>query len=119
MTASENLNNSLGKFGEAYREQIKLIAENTKKCNEKNDLNDKPLQSLKAELQPILVQIARTGEIEGFEWKPVRDFLIIMTRDVLLMMRKQFPDVLSGKQEDTFDEELDVILEYLIYFEDS
>lgn len=74
--------------------------------------------SLRTELEKVVEDISKTGDSSHYAWKSLRSFIIIMARDVLNQMHSAFPDLKSAQGE-SFDEELDVILQFISGFENK
>jgi len=41
----------------------------------------------------ILDNVAKSGDSSPYPWIPLRNFLLIVTKDVLTAMHQQFPDI--------------------------
>jgi hypothetical protein len=57
----------------------------------------------------VIRSIAATGNITS-EWIDIRNYLIIMIKDILDQYQMQYPD------SKTFEEEKEVILQYFVFF---
>jgi hypothetical protein len=44
-------------------------------------------------LTKVLDEIAKTGDASAYDWKNLRNYIIIITRDVLINMQASFPDI--------------------------
>ncbi|EDK31410.1 serine/threonine protein phosphatase 4 regulatory subunit, putative (macronuclear) [Tetrahymena thermophila SB210] len=110
----EKLNEKLASFDKLVEVEINLITSGEKVT--------KPTQqtpeylSLRQELEKVVEDISKTGEPSPYDWKCLRSFIIVMARDVLNQMYSAFPDMKSNQGE-SFEEELDVILQFISGFE--
>ena len=110
----EDLNNKLMEFSKQVENDIILIQSGAKMQTRTKDSAE--LKQLKGELVKIVEEIAKSGDSHHYNWKYLKSYIIILTRDVLTQMQSSYPDMKSVPGE-SFDDELDVILQFLYAFD--
>ena len=106
----------LEEFYKLTNEEIQAITNGTRQ-NLKKTPDAPRLVDLKSKLNPIIEEIAKTGESQQ-EWRLLRNLIIIKTKDVLVNMQASFPDCKSTPG-DSFDEQMEIILQFLSNFEEK
>lgn len=108
------LNEQLGEFEKLVSSEVSRITNGDKV--EKQTPVTPQYTNLRNELEKVIEDIAQTGDSSVYDWKNLKSFVIIKARDVLVQMHSAFPDLKQGHGE-SFEEELDVILQFISGFE--
>ncbi|KRW99080.1 hypothetical protein PPERSA_07333 [Pseudocohnilembus persalinus] len=106
-------NEKLKQYSDLVAEEIKQIEEG-QKYKPKQETQEQ--QQLYKDLKFVLEDLARTGEEKTYDWIPLRNFLVIAMKNMLIEMCQTYPDV-SYSNGESFEDELEVILQFLISFE--
>lgn len=77
------------------------------------------MAKLKEELKPVLITIAGTGDASQYNWQYLKPYLVLMTRDTLQYMQKKYPYIRLVGTSEGFEEELDVILQFICGFDNK
>lgn len=75
------------------------------------------MQQLKLNLDIVIKDIAQTGDSSMYNWNHLRSLIVIKTRDILNLMQKNYPYVKQQGMNEGFEDELDVILQFLCGFD--
>jgi hypothetical protein len=57
-----------------------------------------------------VAKLAANGECSQYDWEPLRNFLIDLVRETLEKFQVKYKD------SNTFEEEQEIILQYLVFF---
>ena len=114
--STDDFNTKLQDFNKLTENEIIALTNGTKYLSKEENTN--LMNELKNSLRKILDDIIKTGEITPYEWKNIRNFIIIKTKDILLAMQAAFPDCKSIPGE-SFDDQMEVILQFLAGFEEK
>jgi len=68
-------------------------------------------------LNKVIEKIAANGEAETYEWKSIRNFILYKIKETILTMQNSYPDF-RDRPGDTFDSQLENILQSFNSFED-
>jgi hypothetical protein len=106
----------LDEFFKLTNEEIQAITNGTRQ-NLKKTPDAPKIVDLKTKLNPLIEEIAKSGESTQ-DWRLLRNLIIIKTKDVLVNMQASFPDCKSTPG-DSFDEQMEIILQFLSNFEEK
>ena len=68
-------------------------------------------------LNKVIEKIAANGESETYEWKSIRNFILYKIKEAILNMQSSYSDF-RDRPGDTFDSQLENILQSFNAFED-
>lgn len=103
-------------FNKLTDPEINLISSGSK--TPKAQPESKELKDMKLKLKIVIEEIAKNGDSAHYEWKNIRNLIVIKVREALLQMQNTFPDCKSVAGE-SFDEQMEVILQFLCGFEEK
>ena len=115
LNLSEELRTKLEEFNKITESEINTILSGTKV---KGNQDNKELKDLKQYLNKILEDISKNGESPHHDWKLIRNLIVIKVKDALLQMQSTFPDCKPSSGE-SFEEQMEVILQFLCGFEEK
>ena len=73
--------------------------------------------SSESQLNRIIENISVTGESHSYDWKSIKNFVLYKIKESILLMQGLYPD-LRERQGETFNDQLDSIIQNFISFED-
>ena len=76
------------------------------------------VQVLKENLRELLSEIAKTGDVNGYDWNLLKNYFVIAIKDAQFYMNTKYNDC-SNKPGETFNEILDDLIELFLLFDDS
>lgn len=112
----EDLRSRLEHFNKITEPEMNAIVAGTKFQVPKQELNE--INELKQHLKLIIDDIAKNGESNRYDWKLIRNIVILKIKDILINMQAAFPDCKNVPGE-SFDEQMEIILQFMCGFEEK
>ena len=116
MNILEDYRPKLEQFNKMTEPEMIAIVAGTKFQTAKQDFNE--ISDLKHHLHKIIDYIAKTGDMSLYDWKLIKNIVIIKIKDILISMQAAFPDCKPVPGE-SFDEQMEVILQFMCGFEEK
>lgn len=116
MNILEDFRPKLEQFNKITEPEMNAIISGSKHKSSKQELSE--ITDLKNQLNKIIEVIAKTGEMNQYDWKLIKNVVILRIRDILTTMQASFPDCKSVAGE-SFDEQMEVILQFMCGFEEK
>jgi len=116
MNMMEDFRPKLEQFTKMTEPEMNAIISGTKFQNSKQDVHE--INDLKNQLKIILDDIAKNGETNRYDWKLIKNIVILKIKDILINMQASFPDCKNVPGE-SFDEQMEIILQFMCGFEEK
>lgn len=116
MNTLEDFKPKLEQFNKLTEAEMNAIVAGTKHQNSEKEAQE--INNLKSQLNKIIDYIAKTGDTNQYDWKLIKNIVILKIKDILIGMQAAFPDCKNIAGE-SFDEQMEIILQFMCGFEDK
>ena len=112
----EDFRPKLEHFNKLTEPQLNAIVAGTKFQTAKQEATE--INDLKNHLNKLIEYIAKTGDMSQYDWKTLKNIVILKIKDNLINMQSSFPDCKPIPGE-SFDEQMEVILQFMCGFDEK
>lgn len=116
MNNVEELRPKLEQFNKLTEAEMSSIVSGNKHQSSKQEISE--INELKLHLNKIIDFIAKTGDSNQYDWKLIKNVVILRIKDILVGMQAAYPDCKSIAGE-SFDEQMEIILQFMCGFEEK